>query len=462
MNKMMNKINFVFTIVVISIVLSSCSNKSKFDAAVSTGKRNAEYSKLSKILNKHYERAGKRYTIELDTNQSFLFTNNVKLLIEQSKYEFAVITNSITINKDTVNNLHNRIRTVIPLSSRILYIAYNSQNLTPKSIDDLFNNTNVVILSNETVFIENILKEFGINLTRAHFLKSRFNKEDPEVLELDAKVRDSILKVDYMSLYKQNLPLPYDVEIGIIPMSFSSNSRLNKLFNSHSEFKLFTLDDYKMYNNGSTVEGFCLRNKYFTPYLLPKGTYGEYPENPILTIRQDFVLASREDVDDEFIYELVKTAIEETDMIDLAIYGKNLENINFAFPLHEGTKRYLDKNAPKFYEKYSDMLAKIGTGVGGLYTVIVGFILWRKRRKRRIIMIDFQKVLDIQTKIKTENTLDELNKMYDELQVIEENYQKMTLEHKILVDETLKIFFDTINKNEQYILNEIKKKMEKL
>jgi hypothetical protein len=43
--------------------------------------------------------------------------------------------------------------------------------------------------------------------------------------------------------------------------------------------------------------------------------------------------------------------------------------------MHEGTIRYLDKNAPKFFEKYGELLAKIGAGIGGLYTALMGFLL---------------------------------------------------------------------------------------
>ncbi len=452
----MKKLKLIVSLLVL-ISLLSCSNKNNYDIAVSSSKRISEYSKLDKIIKKNYERVGKKFKAKLDTNTTFQFTNNVRHLMDSSKYDMAVITNNNYINKDTINNNHNQIRVVFPLSSRILYIAYNKEKLNPVSIEDLFVNSKVLILSNEKDFIQNILIDLGVNLKNVNFLMSKFNREDPDFLKLDQTARDSIMKLDFYGAYKKDQALPYDVEIGIIPVSFSSNNRLNKFFNSRKEFKLFSLDDYRMYKNGSSVEGFCLRNKFFTPYLLPKGTYGEFPESPVLTIRQDFILACREEVDDEFIYEFVKTAVEETDLIDLETYGKSFNNINFAFPLHEGTKRYLDKNAPKFYEKYAELLAKIGTGAGGLYTVIIGLMLWRKRRKRKGIKTDFQKVLDIQLKINRINTLDELKAMYSELQDIQGTYHTKILEQKILIDETLRIFFEVINKNEKYLLNEIRK-----
>jgi hypothetical protein len=260
-----------------------------------------------------------------------------------------------------------------------------------------------------------------------------------------------------MSLYKSDKPLPYDVEVGFSSQNFTTDSRLNKLLNTRSELALFSLDDYRLYKNGSKAEGFCLRNKYFTPFLLPKGAFGEFPEEPILTIREDFILAAREDVDEEFIYDFVKTALEETDLIDKATYGPNFDNISFAYPLHEGTKRYLDKNEPKFFEKYGELIGKLGAGVGGFYTALVGFLLWRKKRRRRTIFVDFQRVLDIQASLNENNTSLELENMYADLQAIQKEYHLKMIEHKILVDDTLQIFFEMIDKVEGYILKKLKK-----
>jgi len=66
--------------------------------------------------------------------------------------------------------------------------------------------------------------------------------------------------------------------------------------------------------------------------------------------------------------------------------------------------------------------------------------------------------LDIQDKLHQENDIATLRKMYSDLQVVQQEYQTKTVERKILIDDTLQIFFDVINKNEQYILDEIKLK----
>ncbi len=437
-------------------LLISCNNKRNFKIAVSASKRMPEYKKLDKINNEFVKTIGKRFKFNLVEDRSFLFTTNYKLLLDGS-YDMAVISNSNYIGEDT-NNLENiNIKAVLPINSRIFYIIYNKDKISPGNIESLFENRTVAILSNETVFIKKILSDFGVNIEKVNFLKSKLNMQDEDVKKMSPIVRDSISKIGFWGAYKKNKPIPYDIEVGFASNDFSTNGRLHKFLNSRKEFVLYSLDDYRLFRNGSKAEGFCLRNTYFTPYLLPKGAFGEFPETPVLTIREDFILATRADVDDEFIYDFVKVAIEETDYIDMLTYGSNFNNIRFAYPLHEGTIRYLDKNAPNFLEKYGELLAKIGAGVGGLYTAMMGFLLWRKRRRRRTIGADFQKTLDIQSKLNNNISTEELQSMYKQLQDIQMYYQLKMAGHKILVDDTLRIFFEMIYKNERYILEELKK-----
>jgi len=436
--------------------ITACSDKNVYKVAVSPSKKIAEYSRLNKIYQKYKENHSGKFKLKLYDDISFQFSNNIKLLFDKSKdFDMAIVNNSGLNPKDSNSTDLKLVKVVLPISSRILYIAYNHDKISPKNISDLFNGKKAIILTYETDFVKSILSDFGVDLAKTNFMMTKFNANDNSFLQLDKSSQDSILKIDFLRNYKTQKVLPYDIEIGFISHNGFTKSRLYNFIHSHKEFSLYSIDDYRMYNNGSFVEGFCLRNKYFTPYLLPKGTFGEYPESPILTLRQDFNLVAKDNVDDEFIYELVKTALENTDLIDLNLYGKDFNNINFAFPLHEGTKRYFDKNAPKFFEKYGSLIGKLGTGVGGFYTVIVAMMLWRKKRKRKVMNKDYQEVLDFQSKMISTTDIESLQQWYARIQDIQQTYHNLVIARKVLVDETFKLFIDTLNKNEQYLFDKI-------
>jgi hypothetical protein len=445
----------LFIVIIISVI--SCSDKQVYNVAVSPNKKMAEYRRLDKIFKKYSEKNGSKFQLKLKDSIDFQFSTNINLLLDNnSKYDMTIINNMSYTSKDSSSSDYDKVKVILPISSRILYIAYNKQKISTDNISELFKNRSVVILSYEIDFIKSVLTDLGVNISKTKFLKTKYNAEEKAFKKLEKSIQDSILKIDYYKEYTKETPLPYDIEIGFITHNSFTKSRLYDFLNFRSEeFSLFSLDDYQMYRNGSFVEGFCLRNKYFTPYLLPKGTYGVFPEKPVLTLRQDFNLVAKENVDEEFIYEFVKTSLEETDLIDLNLYGKSFENINFSFGLHEGTKRYFDKNAPTFYEKYGELIGKIGTGVGGFYTVVVALLIWRKSRKRKIINADYQKILKIQSNINSANNIDELKEMYDNIQEIQNIYHNMLIEHKVLIDESFKIFIDTMNKNEKYLIDKI-------
>ena len=437
------------------VILASCGEHTNYKIAVSSTNKMPEFTKFEKIKSKYDAHSKGRYSFDLQSDKSYLFTQNYKLLVEDS-CDMALITNSDYAGINTTETKTTNIRSVVPFSSRILYIIYNKDKVTAKNIKDLFENRTATIISHESEFIKTILSDFGVNLSKVNFLKSKVNVNNES--KLDSASLDSILKIDFFNYYKENVALPYDIEVGFASKNFSSDSRLSKLLASHPELSFYSLDDFSLYKNGSKAEGFCLRNKFFTPFLLPKGSYGEYPESPIITIREDFLLAARDDVDDKFIYEFVKIMVEETDVIDGSTYGANFENVNFTFPFHEGTRRYLDKDAPNFFEKYGQVIGKLGAGVGGFYTALMGFLLWQKRRKRKTIVVDFKRILEIQAELGKAKSTEDLEKMYDELQVIEQDYHLKMIQHKILVDDTLQIFFVLIDKIEGYILAELKKR----
>lgn len=67
-----------------------------------------------------------------------------------------------------------------------------------------------------------------------------------------------------------------------------------------------------------------------------------------------------------------------------------------------------------------------------------------------------QKILDFQSQLNNSCTKEELESMNKELQRIQMGYQIKMANRSILVDDTLRIFFEIINKNERYILEKLR------
>jgi hypothetical protein len=256
---MKNTYKFILFSIFIYFILISCREKKVYNVAVSPNKKMAEFRRLDKIYKKYSEHSGSKFQIRLYDSIDFQFSSNVNLLLNNDdKYDMTIINNMSYTSKDSSNSQFDKLKVILPISSRILYIAFNKQKISTPNIAELFTGKNVVILSYEIDFIKGVLTDLGVNISKTNFLKTKYNSEERGFKKLDKKIQDSILKIDYYREYKKDKILPYEIEIGFITHNSFTKSRLYDFLNFRSkEFSLFSLDDYQMYRNGSFVKDFA-------------------------------------------------------------------------------------------------------------------------------------------------------------------------------------------------------------
>jgi len=173
---------FKILLLIVSLYLSSCNNKETYNVAVSPSKKMAEYTNMEKIYKKYLEKNGTKYKINLFSDTGFQFSKNIKLLFEDKKdFDMTISNNTDYEVTDSSKNELSQLKVVIPISSRILYIAYNKDKITPTNMNDLFDGKSAVILTYETDFIKNILTDFGVDLTKTNFLKTKFSADEQQI-----------------------------------------------------------------------------------------------------------------------------------------------------------------------------------------------------------------------------------------------------------------------------------------
>ena len=75
-------------------------------------------------------------------------------------------------------------------------------------------------------------------------------------------------------------------------------------------WSLFSLAELEYIGKGSAVEGFCLNNPKYYPITIPIGTFHNKPEEPVLTVANDVLLITNENIADDVIYDFVKQIFE--------------------------------------------------------------------------------------------------------------------------------------------------------
>ena len=117
------------------------------------------------------------------------------------------------------------------------------------------------------------------------------------------------------------------------------------------------------------AEALAIKRPFLSTAAIPKGAFagaGPTPDRDILSSAVERILVSRDDVDAEAIAELTRILFEHR--LDLTIHFPLASAINqpdtakgLSVPLHEGAKRFYERNEPSFLQQNAEPLALMVT-----------------------------------------------------------------------------------------------------
>ncbi|MEQ9425878.1 MAG: TAXI family TRAP transporter solute-binding subunit [Cyclobacteriaceae bacterium] len=213
-------------------------------------------------------------------------------------------------------------------------------------------------------------------------------------------------------------------------------------------FRLYSFDHIDNFKKGSIAEAICLKYPQMRPFIIPQNTYRELTPNASLTIAVDAVLVARTEISTEAIYQLTKTLFQnhqEFNSISPLIYldlTENFDHNKLNFPLHPGSRRYLDRDEPGFFERYAEV---IGVGFSVLIALISGLISlskWREQVKKDRIDIFYKKVIDIKSDIPKLRSSREAKGKILELQTEQDKAFQMLIDERLLANESFRIYME--------------------
>lgn len=381
-----------------------------------------------------------------DSKTEFTFENfdvcaansntNIKMLAA-GDVDFCIAQNDaiIQLKKNNANpRKYDNIRTLIPLYPEILFIVYKKE-IKANSLRELVSGRTVAMgpkTSGTAAFVKSFFTSFNIDTT--------------------------IFTPFHSPLWAENT-ISDSVDVACVLTAFNLNT-ISKMLNQKGG-KLFSLGDPKLANQGSSVDGFCWRYYAAKPFIIPKGTYGSKPEKPVLTVAIDAILQVDEAVESDVVYELVESLVQNkqsavVDNILLAEISADFNPDKLGFPLHEGTRMYLDKDKPTFIEKWSEPMA-LGFSiliafVGG----ISSFVRWQNFRKKNRIDVYYKKILEIEKNIDSLPSKEEFEKIVETIIEIRNQAFRDLMKEKLLADESFRIYINLQND----VLNKLYRKME--
>jgi TRAP-type uncharacterized transport system substrate-binding protein len=339
-------------------------------------------------------------------------------LVNEGAIDIGIVKNDVEINSGFQN-----VRTLLPLFPDVLLIL--ARDDSSKNIQSLFHQRKAAMIldkSEEMNVIHRFLKKNGTatdNISQIH-------------------ASDSSAIIDALN----------ENDILILFASLNSESVKNILRSWNGT--IYSLDDPALMGKGSIVDGFCLAYPKAIPFIIPKGTYGRWPLEPVLTLAVYDVMVCHKDMDDHMAYDMLQRIYDmrqslSEDNFEFGMIESNFESHKFSFPLHAGAVKYINRDQPTFWERESEviglMLSLIVIGSGSVTTL---YKYLKQRRKDRVDTY-YQKVLFVGNHARATHDILKKKEYLQELFVIRNNAFDQLIAENLDANEAFTIFGNLLN-----------------
>jgi TRAP-type uncharacterized transport system substrate-binding protein len=339
-------------------------------------------------------------------------------LVNEGVIDIGIVKNDVEINA----GFHN-VRTLLPLFPDVMLIL--ARDDSSATIQGLFQNRKAAMIldkAEEMNVIERFLKKNGTSTET--------------ITQIHASDSSAILEA-----LNEN-------DILILFASLNSPSVKNILRSWNG--KIYSLDNPALMGKGSIVDGFCLAYPKALPFIIPKGTYGRWPLEPVLTFAVYDVMVCHKDLDDHTAYDMLQRIYDmrqslSEENFEFGMIESNFESHKFSFPLHGGAMKYITRDQPTFWERESEVIGLILSflviGSGSMTTLYKYF---KQRRKDRVDTY-YQKVLYVSNQARQTMELQKKKQYLHELFLIRNNAFDQLIAENLDANEAFTIFGNLLN-----------------
>ncbi|MCP4521401.1 MAG: TAXI family TRAP transporter solute-binding subunit [Cytophagales bacterium] len=406
--------------------LFSCQEE-KQHFKVATSSKGGSYYTIGTQISALFNQKHPNTFLEVVSNDTLSSSVNCQLLLDK-KVDFALCQNDVSFSHEGVQKVH--INSILPLYPEICFIIF-PDSLNPQSLRELIVGKRIGLgpkNSGTANFMTHLFKHFGI------------------------------LPSEYTPIYTgfdENLLSHPDIDVSCAMTGFN-NQRIQRILTEQNG-KLFSLDQQRhLFDNGSSVDGFCLLYPRSKKFIIPKKLYQIAPEEPILTVAVDAILLTHSDTPQELINEFTQTIIHNSQLLSnknslLGQLSENFDTQRLNFPLHEGARIYYERDKPSFFERYAEMIGVVFS----IFVVLVGAIssiqkFWHQRQKDLIDEF-YIKVIKIENRTKNFKTVEDCIENIEKVRELKNEAFLLLVREKVRADESFRIFISQANDTIRYI-----------
>ncbi len=232
-----------------------------------------------------------------------------------------------------------------------------------------------------------------------------------------------------------------------------SNDSIRQL----SDYRLFSFADPDDVAGGSVADAIVLKHHHLKAFLLPKSTYYTLNDEPVVTLSTRTVIIAHETFSANLAFDIASHLFNHAQeySINYPLVTQEL-NVNFnpielIFPLHSGSKRFIDRDKPGFIERYISVIAVLVPIFLALSSGL--FALYRHRRNVRKDQIDYfySKLLAIRNEIEQTTEDRRLKSLRGEVIIVQQEVLNLLIEKRMSANISMVAFLSLSNQ----IINEL-------
>ncbi|QOI98186.1 MAG: hypothetical protein HRU69_12135 [Flammeovirgaceae bacterium] len=324
--------------------------------------------------------------------------------LESGKADFGIV--------DNYSRFSDKVSVVMPLYPQLLHILYRKEK-SPQSLRELFTMGKIfagIEGSGTRMFVDELMKDMGIEKSECTF-------------------------VDVYDFFEADVIFAFT--------DLLTQEELRDLEGYH----LYSIDEVANLGQGSLAEAICTRHPEFEPYIIAHDLYGSFTERAILTIKVDAILVCRTDLDPRLVYNMMKVLSENSQDLKninplLYQFSSDFDSRKLSFMLHPGSRDYLDRNAPTFFERYAELMGVIVTILVALASTLYTIRKWQLQKKKNKIDVYYQRIMAIRRNAQVVENTETLLALKTELQATQEETIDLVTDEKLLADDSFVIFLN--------------------
>ena len=216
-------------------------------------------------------------------------------------------------------------------------------------------------------------------------------------------------------------------------------------------YRLFSFGANSDVEGGSVADGVVLKHHHLRPFLLPKGVYHTLSDEAVLTLSIRSVLVASDSFDEELAYDIAWTLFNQSQEIAMRYplvtreLNESVQPTELMLPLHEGTRRYLDRDRPGYIERHVDVLALYFTIIFTLLTGGFAYFRYRSQVRKDRVDVFYAQLLVIRDKMQNSEEPSIFAACYKEVLVVQREVLGLLVDERIAADTSLIAFVNLSN-----------------